>query len=143
MKLYEPIRNLLINSPGLGGSAIRFIITGIASAVSEFYCFVLLNSTFDVTSVVICQSVSFLLGFIISFTSNRYFVFDARSNLRQQVIRYGSLAIFNLCLGVLLIHILVAWVGTANWVAKISVMLFVSSINFFINRFYIFKKSPS
>lgn len=118
---------------------LRFLVSGGLAAVAEYSTFIMLSVMF-LFPVVLANTLSFCLGFIISFTLNKHWVFQSDGNMKRQMISYLILAVVNLCLGNVVIWILVE-VSLPPLIAKIITMIFIASWNYGFFSRYIFKST--
>lgn len=116
------------------------MIGGLAAAV-EYTSFLVIYSVLPY--VVMAQSLSFVLGIIVSFTGSRQYTFNNQRayhhSAKTQIISYLSLAFINLLISNLLIYVLVHGVVIIPLVAKIIVMGCVALWNFVIFNRFVFK----
>lgn len=124
---------------------IRYLFVGGLAFLSEYVSFLFLVFIFSGTPLIIAQTVSFGIGFLISFTGSRMFTFkESETNYnhtkKSQLLRYLLLAVVNLIITNILIYLLVEELGILPWVAKIVTMLSVVVWNYIIFSKFIFKK---
>lgn len=120
---------------------VRFILSGGSAALVEYVAFVSLSG-YLLLNLILSQSISFMAGFLISFTLNRVWVFDARgSSIKGQLVKYSVLAFINLILSNILIHLLVNTLGLNSLFAKFIVMGCVAFWNYIIFSKIIFKNN--
>lgn len=117
---------------------IRFLITGGSAAVVEYVVFLGLHYITDGRLLVMCQSISFMCGFIVSFTLNRRWVFKSDGNPKKELIKYTSLAFINLVLSNLILLFLVNDVKIVSYIAKVLVMGLIAIWNYIIYQNFIF-----
>lgn len=115
----------------------RFLISGGSAALVEMISFLTLTS-FN-SSIFIAHSVSFTLGFLVSFTLNRSWVFNNKANTLKQFFMYAILAIVNLCLSNMIILVLVHEMDLQPLVAKLAVMITIAVSNYVFFSKVIFK----
>lgn len=118
----------------------KFIFSGATAAGAEYLAFLTLLSTFGSGKLVLAQIISFCIGLTISFFLNRTWVFESQAKASQELIKYVCLALLNVILGGLFIHVLASYIGIAPWLAKIIVMLCVATWNYLIFSKIIFIK---
>ncbi len=116
-----------------------YVFIGIGAFVTEYASFFVVMSLTD--SLLVAQTISFLLGLAVSFTGNRNLTFntdqDYTHSRTSQLWRYVLLALFNLLLSNVLIHIVAMY--TEPLVAKLVVMISVMLWNFVIFNKIIFR----
>lgn len=117
----------------------RFLISGGSAAVVEYGVFIVLASLLSF-SLIIAQSVSFMVGFVVSFSLNRAWVFKSgKGNVKSQLVKYSTLAFVNLILSNILIAFLVNIIDLSDLLAKFIVMGCVAAWNYVIFSKLIFK----
>ena len=118
-----------------------YIVVGISAFLIEYISFFALISM--ASQLLVAQSISFLLGLMVSFYGNRNHTFRSDDSYaltgRSQLRRYVSLAICNLILTNVLIYVLVHYIALTPVVAKILVMGSVVAWNYLIFSRFIFK----
>lgn len=117
---------------------IKFLISGISAATTEYTVFLLLHIIISDKLIIISQSVSFLCGFVVSFVLNKKWVFKSSGNTKNELIKYASLATINLILSNILIWILISNIHIVFWLAKFIVMALVATWNYIIFQKIIF-----
>jgi putative flippase GtrA len=121
---------------------IKFIISGGLAAVTEYSIFIVLYTfVTQESSLIICQTISFLAGFIVSFLLNKHWVFSSTGKARDELVRYGILAIINLVLTNILIWLFINGFGINYWISKLCIMAMVATWNYVIFSKLIFKKT--
>ena len=119
-----------------------YIAVGISAFLAEYFAFILLNAMEQV--LIISQTLSFVCGLIISFTGNQKLTFGGKDvnyalSGASQMWRYLLLAVINLALSNVMIHVLVDGMGIGALVAKVLVMASVVAWNFVIFNKIIFR----
>ncbi len=120
-------------------SLIKFVISGLTAAAIELCSFLFLIHVID-RGLILSNSISFILGLITSFSLNKLWVFRGkqRINTKKQFLFYVVLAIFNLLITNILIHLIVGADVKAE-VAKIMTICLIAVWNFAIFKLVIFK----
>lgn len=120
---------------------IKFLVAGGSAAVTEYLLFIILVGSASGASIIAIQVISFLAGFVVSFTLNKVWVFSSKSSgkTRSELLKYGLLALVNLAIGSLIIWLLVDVNGFNAYIAKIIVMVLIAVWNYFIFQKIIFK----
>lgn len=108
----------------------KFLISGGLAAAIEYASFLLLHTLFDNQWLIVTQSVSFLLGFVVSFSLNRTWVFVAGGSMKSQLVKYSVLAAINLVLTNILLWLLVERFSIVYWLSKIIIMAMVATWNY-------------
>lgn len=117
----------------------KFLITGGSAALVEYFIFVILTQVIESWAVIYAHIVSFVCGFVVSFTLNRVWVFKSQGSIYEQLLRYLILAIVNLSLSVLLLWVLVDYLEINAFIAKFLTMSAIAVSNYFIFSKIIFK----
>ena len=123
-------------------SIVRFLVSGGLAAIVEYAVFLLLQLFLGNHLLFIAQTISFLCGFVTSFTLNKKWVFKSGGNVRGELMRYATLAAVNLVLTNVVIWLLVNDLHISAWIAKIAVMAMVVAWNYIIYKKIIFITRP-
>lgn len=119
---------------------IRFLISGGSAAAVEMAVFALILGLTSGLLIIVPQTISFLAGFMVSFSLNRSWVFSAKNGkIATQLARYGLLAAINLVLSNIVLLLLVDVASMHELVAKFMVMACVAVWNYIIFSKIIFK----
>jgi putative flippase GtrA len=120
---------------------IKFLISGGSAAFLEYAMFVLLVSMFGQKYILLIQAISFLSGFILSFSLNKYWVFSNSNSGKTylELGKYAILAAINLVISGLLILLLVENIQQNIYVSKVLVMVIIATWNYFVFQKIIFK----
>lgn len=120
----------------------RFLSVGAAAATCEYALFFVLHRQLH-AALLVANSLSFLLGFSISFSLNRIWAFntdaDFRLRMRAQLGFYAGLASVNLLLSNVLIafmHVL----GLGSLMSKLVTMALIAVWNYVIMKLFIFSE---
>lgn len=118
---------------------LKFLVAGGTAAIVEYGIFLLGITLFGKTdfSEIVAHIVGFSLGFIISFTANKFWVFQHDGKTSTQLVKYIALALINLLLSTLLLQGLI-WLGLHPLVAKFLVMGSVAVWNYLLLQKLIF-----
>ena len=114
---------------------LRFLLSGGSAAISEYVVFVFLSY---VMPLLVANSISFMVGLLISYGMNRTWVFKSTSAKKQEFLRYIGLAGTNLIASNLLI-IMFTHIGVESLLAKGLVMGMIAAWNYLIFSRFIFK----
>lgn len=93
----------------------------------------------DTYASILARIVSSLYNFII----NRKFVFNSTENKLKSFISYYFLVIIQMFISTLLVHIIFKLINVYPTFIKVVVDLIIFFINYFVQKFYIFKASTS
>lgn len=120
---------------------IKYIITGGSAFAAEYLVFLLLFYVFDLP-VVVAHPISFMVGFVVSFSLSRQWVFGNAHAHRPlaQILMYFGLVLINIAITTWVIALLVQ-VGVWAFVAKIIVTAMIACWNYFIYKYLIFRQS--
>jgi len=91
--------------------------------------------------ILVIQAVSFLAGFVVSFTLNKTWVFSSKNSGRtyHELWKYAVLATANLVISGLFIWLLVDVYDQSAYISKLVVMVVIAAWNYFIFQKIIFK----
>lgn len=121
----------------------KYLCIGVLAFCLEFCSFLLLDTLIG-AQLVVAQTVSFLVGLSTSYLGNRFVTFQETSHsaLRAplQVFSFLILGAVNLIVSNLLLHYLVEDLEVAASLAKIIVMVSITTWNYVIFSKIIFKK---
>lgn len=123
----------------------RFLTVGLTAAVTEYGLFYLLYKQLSVP-LLIANSLSFIAGFSISFSLNRFWAFntdaDYKLRMRAQLGLYAGLAAVNLFLSNILIGLMHV-VGMNTLLGKLLTMAMIATWNYSIMRLLIFSEKTN
>lgn len=117
----------------------RFLASGTGAAMCEFLTFLLLTH-FVQANIFWSQTISFLIGLVVSYSLNRLWVFESTRQVRHELPLYTILAMANLILTNLLMYFVIK-TGILSWAAKILVMACAALWNYVIFQKLIFDSS--
>jgi len=117
---------------------LKFLISGITAATVEYSIFLALLGFANAT-LITAQTLSFTVGFIISFLLNKKWVFKSKGSIFVELPKYLILALINILLSNVAMWLLVDMLHIKNWLAKALVMAAVASWNYFIFQKIIFR----
>lgn len=118
----------------------RYLFSGVTAFISEYGMFIVLYKVLE-CPLILSNSISFLIGLIISFSLQRSWTFQKsqfQKALSRQFLLYSLLAVFNL----LMINLMLSYLkhrGLDPRLGKVMVMLLVVYWNFLLFRSIIFK----
>lgn len=122
--------------------AVRYLISGATSFAVEYGSFLALFYIVHFTPVV-SNTISYILSLVTSFTLNKYWVFAHTQQRRQvshQLAMFSVMALFNLTVTDIAIHVLVD-MDVPAFVAKMILITAVAAWNFLLFQKLIFKKN--
>lgn len=120
---------------------VKFLIIGGSAALIEYGSFTLLIFGLGSGWLIFSQTISFLLGFVVSFIGNKLWVFSSKYETKRQLISYALLAFINLLCSNAVLWILVDVLHTNALFAKIGTMAMVVIWNYVIFSKLIFKQT--
>jgi putative flippase GtrA len=121
---------------------IKFLVSGGSAAFVEYLLFVLLIASAGQSYILLIQAISFLAGFIVSFTLNKLWVFSNRHSGKtyHELVKYAVLAMVNLVISGFFIWLLVETLQQDVYLSKLIVMVMIAVWNYFIFQKLIFKQ---
>lgn len=117
----------------------RFLLSGGSAALTEFIVFIVMTRLMD-QSLLVSQSSSFLLGFVVSFILNKIWVFKSGGRIFSELPAYALLAGVNLVISNVAIAALAQW-GLQIYIAKILLMALIAAWNYVLFQKLIFTSS--
>lgn len=117
---------------------IKFLISGGSAAVAEYILFLTLIFYFGNELLIVANSISFLLGLLVSFFMNKLWVFNSRNSYKSEFAKYFILALVNVIIGGVLISVLANLLTFSPFVAKVIVMVLIACWNYLVFSKYIF-----
>lgn len=123
------------------GRILKFLISGGSAALIEYVIFIIGVGLFPGSlSRNLFHILGFIAGLCVSFLANKYWVFSdgELSNSTSQLIKFLSLALFNLLFSAIILNISVLFM--AEFLAKVITMAMIAVWNFVIMKKFIFKK---
>ncbi len=119
----------------------RFLVSGGSAAAVEYVAFIALQWSLGPNWLYVNQSLSFAMGFVVSFSLNRTWVFQSSNSLSTELIKYGLIAVCNLAAGNVVIGVLVGPLGLKEYLSKFVVMALIASWNYLIFSKLVFRQS--
>lgn len=107
-------------------------IFGILGAFIEYSIFYILNQYFLINKPECSNILAAICGFIFTFIMNTFLNFKKNSRLIFRLFSYGSICLSGMIVSTLIIHIFKDFVNI--YLLKASLMIFVSLIQFFLNK---------
>jgi len=120
---------------------VKFLVSGGSAALVEYLVFLLLH--YMQVDLLMANSLSFISGFLVSFTLNRAWVFSSKDAVPKQLLIYATLAVANLIFSNVAIWLLVNELSLLSPYAKIITMGTIACWNYFLYSRYIFKKETT
>ncbi|MES2971794.1 MAG: GtrA family protein [Patescibacteria group bacterium] len=126
-----------------GKSLSRFLRVGLAAAATDYLLFYVLYKELGLP-LIVANSISFLAGFVVSFSLNRWWAFNKgseyRLRLRAQMGFYSGLAAINLMFSNALIGYL-RLLGVEGMLSKLTTMIFIAGWNYLILKMFVFSEN--
>ncbi len=119
----------------------RFLVSGGSAAAVEYVAFIALQWSLGPNWLYVNQSLSFAMGFVVSFSLNRTWVFQSSNSLSTELIKYGLIAVCNLAAGNVVIGVLAGPLGLNEYLSKFVVMALIASWNYLIFSKLVFRQS--
>lgn len=119
-------------------SYIKYLFSGGAAFVAEYSLFSLLV-VLDV-HLIIANTFSFIVGLVVSFTLNKKVVFGSTGQTHSQAVKYVVIALINLALSNIVIHVLVTQFDTNPFIGKIIMIAIIACWNYVLFSKIVFKK---
>lgn len=125
---------------------IKYFLVGGTAFLVEYTVFILvLDLSLTEHQLFLAQTISFCFGIVTSFIGNKYFTFKSGApkytrNTVQQLLRYLTLAVFNLLSSNLIIYVLIEQLNTSPVISKVITILIITAWNFIIFQKIIFSK---
>lgn len=132
MEVYDKIRSISQKS------YIKYLFSGGAAFVAEYSLFSLLV-VLDV-HLIIANTFSFIVGLVVSFTLNKKVVFGSTGQTHSQAVKYVVIALINLALSNIVIHVLVTQFDTNPFIGKIIMIAIIACWNYVLFSKIVFKK---
>ena len=115
----------------------RFLVAGGAAVTIDFAAFILLR--WLGAPLILANATAFTFAFLIGFTINRHWTFDASGGQgRRQIVRYGVVALAGLLLNTAVLTSLVG-IGSGEIPAKAVATAASATLNFLLSRAWVFR----
>jgi putative flippase GtrA len=149
MKNRETVDDSLPGKPGntkylklLGyesaGQMIRYVITGLSSAVIEFTLLYIFKDVAGL-QVIAANSAAMTIVFWFNFLMNRYWSFKSRMKLQKQLVMYFFLFLFNLLASDIVMYLLIEKLSMQYLIAKVFAIGAMVCWNFVLYKKVIYK----
>lgn len=117
----------------------KFLVSGLLAAAIEYATFLLLIAAVSNIQLVVAQTLSFLMGLVVSFILNKRWVFGSNRATSHALRDYLLLALTNLLLSNVLLILLGKFLPVV--LAKVIVMACVATWNYAIFQKFIFRQN--
>ena len=124
----------------------RYLISGLTCQITELTFFNIVNTYIfnsGVRGLAISNALALFVGFSMSFTSYRFYVFKSDQNFKSEISKYSILFILNIFISSALIIALTSLLNIPNPIAKAITMIASIAWNFVIQRLFIFKEGKT
>ncbi|MBI4090634.1 MAG: GtrA family protein [Candidatus Komeilibacteria bacterium] len=120
---------------------IKFSIVGAANTIIDFSVYFVLTR-YAQTPFLLASTISWLLAVTSSFTFNKFWTFRVRGmqGIRTQYVKFFLVSVVSLAVSLFTLWLLVAQFGIHDLLAKIVTIGIVVFWNFFMNKFWTFKR---
>ena len=120
---------------------ILYVIFGVLTTLVDWVCYLLIHNRM---SVELATAIAWLLAVIFAFITNKLFVFESKAFQLKILIAEGisffSARVASLVFTIVYMHVTVKWLGWNDLIAKLTSAVFVVIANYFLSKFFIFKK---
>jgi len=134
--MYSHIRSCL--SHGTLRQFCRYVVSGILSAVTEYFFIVVLTEYAGLWYIT-SNTTGMTFGFCLGFFLNRHWSFKSKSNFVHQIFLCGTLFLINLILSNAFLYLLTNIAGIKYAISKLFAMGLIVMWNFIIYKNHIFK----
>ncbi len=124
---------------------LKYVFSSGVAFLIDFSVFVLLNKYLNIGFLKseICIGVAWIISSLINFTINRSFVFKSSVHVGKALIEYYSLAGIVFLLKALLFELFMRVLHIPEIISKLIAEVIFFTSNYFIQKFFIFKKKKS
>lgn len=91
----------------------------------------------------ITNILSWLIGFLFAFFTNRKFVFESKNNIKKEFLKFFASRIFTLLLDMLIMFIFVTICGFNDILIKIVSQIVTVITNYVLSKLIVFKKGEN
>ncbi len=120
---------------------ILYVIFGVLTTLVDWGCYVLIRNRM---SVELATSIAWLMAVIFAFITNKLFVFESKDFHLKVIITEGisffSARVASYVFTLAYMHVTVTWLNWNDLIAKLTSAVFVVIANYFLSKFFIFKK---
>ena len=117
----------------------RFIIVGGVAVVIDGICYTLMVRAVDVEHG-LSKRVSFVLGSIWAFLANKHYTFRSSATLKKEMILFSLLYLLTFMVNGWM-HDVTLYISNLDWLSFLSATATSTIINFFGQKFIVFRKS--
>lgn len=117
---------------------ISYLIVGILSTLINFivyYIMFFLGIDYKVSN-----TAAFIISVIFAFVANKKYVFLSDNSFLKEAIKFFSGRIFIYTLDIGMMIFFIEYLNTGEYMAKIWTNIFIVFANYFLSKFWIFKK---
>lgn len=119
----------------------KYLVSGGTAFIVEYITFILIFYVFQATNIAYANAASYVLGFVVSFSLNRSWVFSVHSykhSLKKQILLYLSIGLLNLLFSTLAVSILSKEIP--GYLAKIVSVILIAAWNYVIYKKVLFRE---
>jgi putative flippase GtrA len=122
---------------------VRYIISGGCAAFTSIGLLFIFVHFFGI-HYLIASMIAFVLGFLVSFTMQKFWTFNNRETSRThtQLALYLAITLINLLINTALVYIFVAWLGLWYLLAQIIASVLIALYSYFVYQRFVFTSSP-
>lgn len=128
VQLFEKYRELIV-----------YCMIGCTGAALDFVIYALLTHCFGV-HYQLANFLSVSFGIINNFFLNRHFNFKIKDRMGARLLSFYSVGMFGWAMSATLLWLFIGRMGLNTLVAKLSTIVFVTVVQFCLNKFITFKK---
>ena len=126
----------------INSESILYLIFGGLTTLVDFVSYFILTRLS--VNYMIANVIAWIFAVAFAYITNKIYVFNSKTkdkdSLLDEIISFVSARLFSLVFSLVFIYIAVTLLGTDDFIAKVLSSVFVVIINYFISKFYIFKK---
>ena len=119
---------------------------GLTTLISLLIYFILTHTIFNPSIALelqITNILSWLVGFLFAFFTNRKYVFESKNNIKKEFLKFFASRIFTLLLDMLIMFIFVTVCGFNDILIKIVSQIITIVTNYALSKLIVFKKGEN
>jgi len=126
----------------LSRQEIRYLVSGGTAFLTEYLTFFVIISIVDSLIINnIAQTISMLLGAIVSFSLNKLWSFKKKDKSLSQVIKYCIVFCFNLLVTNTVIYLITKYGTSINlMIVKLGLVCMTTIWNFFLFKYFVYRE---
>lgn len=118
--------------------AVVYTIFGLLSTALNIFTFIVLNDLVGLSALA-SNAIASLAAILFAFFTNRKYVFESSSSLKQEILRFFSSRSFTMIVETLLIYISVDLLKQSAFVFKLISNAIVIILNYILSSVWVFK----